>query len=163
MRVRDSARLTAYRGKLLSGCGTRGTPVHAASFLREREIVLETPLLREPRRFQFILIHELFHFVWRRLGNPKRQEFAALLRSEQSLRARGALGESSACKRHRLTGGDFEGNSRAWRDYVCESFCDTAAWLYSGKPRGAAFTLSSRRRRKRADWFAGVFASGCSL
>jgi hypothetical protein len=158
--VRDRALLTAHRGKLLWGAGP-GTPVEAASFLLQREIVLETRLLRQPRRLRFILVHELFHFVWRRLGNPLRREFEALLRWEQSHRARGALGESSAIKKERLAGDDSGRNSRDWRDYVCESFCDTAAWLYSGKRQGAVFTLSRRWRERRARWFTASFANGC--
>ena len=27
---------------------------------------------------------------------------------------------------------DIAGRTRHWREYCCESFCDTAAWLYSG-------------------------------
>jgi hypothetical protein len=158
--VSDRAQLTAHRGKLLWGAGP-GTPVEAASFLLEREIVLETRLLRQPRRLRFILTHELFHFVWRRLGNPLRREFEALLRREQSHRARGALGESSALKKDRLAGDAAERNSRAWRDYVCESFCDTAAWLYSGKRPAAAATLSHRWSAQRARWFTAAFSNGC--
>jgi hypothetical protein len=158
--VRDRARLSAYRGKLLWGGGP-GTPVEAASFLLQREIVLESRLLRNPRRFRFILVHELFHFVWRRLGNRVRAEFAALLHKEQARGSRGVLGESSAAHKERLAEDEPEQNSRAWRNYVCESFCDTAAWLYSGRPQGAAFTLSNGWRRKRAQWFAATFEAGC--
>jgi hypothetical protein len=47
---------------------------------------------------------------------------------------------------------------RAWRDYVCESFCDTAAWLYSGVRRHPEFTLAPRFRERRAAWFEAAFA-----
>jgi hypothetical protein len=159
--VRDCAQLTAHRGKLVSVCPARGTAVYAASFIRQREMVLETDLLARPRRFRLILIHELFHFVWSRLGNRRRREFEALLREEQGRRARGGLGESSDVKRERLTREDGERNSARWRDYVCESFCDTAAWFYAGQPRGPAFTLAKRWRDRRAKWIQDACESGC--
>jgi hypothetical protein len=144
----------------MSGAAPRGTPVHAACFLRRREIVLETCLLRKPRAFRFILVHELFHFVWRRLGNPARRDFNALLLRERLRRARGELGESSSFKKEQLADDDCINNSRSWRDYVCESFCDTAAWLYSGDPKRVAVSLSKRWQLRRADWFATTFETG---
>jgi hypothetical protein len=159
--IRDGAELRAHKGKLLWGCGERGVAVHAASFLRGREIVLRTELLRDQRVFRFILVHELFHFVWARLGTPRRAEFTALLRREQTARTRGELGESSSLKKERLSPADCLRNSRAWRDYVCESFCDTAAWLYSAIGGDAACTLAKRCRDQRARWFAAAFEGGC--
>ncbi|HEX3682685.1 MAG TPA: hypothetical protein VHU83_09075 [Bryobacteraceae bacterium] len=159
--IRDGAQLTVHRGKLLWGCTERGVAVHAASFLRARQIVLRTELLAEPRVFRFILVHELFHFVWARLGNRLRAEFGALARREQTARARGELGESSSLKKERLAAVDYLRNSRAWRDYVCESFCDTAAWLYSDTGRSAAGTLAKRWRDQRARWFRAAFEGGC--
>ena len=44
-----------------------------------------------------------------------------------------------------------------WRDYLCESFCDTAAWIYSGVRRHPEYTLAARHRDRRAEWFRGVF------
>jgi hypothetical protein len=46
---------------------------------------------------------------------------------------------------------------RQWREYVCESFCDTAAWLYGGLRTHDEFTLSPRFRRRRAAWFRQTF------
>ena len=143
------------------GCSERGTAVHAACFVRERKIVLHTELLAQPNVFRFILVHELFHFVWARLGNRRRAEFSALLRREHAARAPGELGESSSLKKECLEESDCRSNSRAWRDYVCESFCDTAAWLYSGRRRYAASTLAKRWRDCRACWFGLVFDDGC--
>jgi hypothetical protein len=134
--------LKAHRGKLLSGCDQPGTPVHAASFIRRREIVLETQLLARPRQLKLILIHEIFHFVWPRLGNKGRAEFTALITAELAAGARGELGESAAAaKTHSL------------KHYVCESFCDTAAWLYSGVSNSPEFTLAARWQKKRRIWF----------
>jgi hypothetical protein len=47
----------------LSGHG----PIHAGSLLRERRILIETSLSRDPADFARIFVHELFHFVWLRL------------------------------------------------------------------------------------------------
>ena len=74
--------LKARRGKLLSGKTERGREVHAGSFLRRRRIVLDAALKAKPRELARILTHELFHFAWLRLGNPKRREFEDLLRGE---------------------------------------------------------------------------------
>ena len=44
-----------------------------------------------------------------------------------------------------------------WRDYLCESFCDTAAWIYSGVRRHPEYTLAARHRNRRAEWFRAAF------
>jgi len=162
IRVRDRAQLRVHKGKLLWGCTERGIAVHAASFLREREIVLQSDLLCRPNLFWFILVHELFHFAWPKLGNQRRAEFSALIQREQAARAKGELGDSATLKKERLRQRDSRENSRAWRDYLCESFCDTAAWLYSGRRRGSAVTLAKRWRHRRAQWFKTAFETGCS-
>jgi hypothetical protein len=141
----------AYRGKLLSGSSGRGIPVHAASFIRRRQIVLETQLLSQPSALRLIAIHEIFHFVWARLGNLARKKYAGLLRAEIAHRARGELGESASLKKNLLKGA-------SWRDYVCESFCDTAAWFYAGIERHREFTLARRWREPRKAWFERTFA-----
>jgi len=64
----------ARDGRLISG-GPSGVPVHAGSFLRTREIVLESALLDQPVEFARIFLHELFHFVWLRAGNPLRRSW----------------------------------------------------------------------------------------
>ena len=161
IRVYTLPKLTAHRGKLLS-CHGHGIPVYAASFIRAREIVFETELLAEPRLLQLIAVHELFHFVWTRLSNSARHEFADLLRFELDSRARGELGESAVVKKSLLAAGPCSGESCLWRDYVCESFCDTAAWLYSGIELNPFFSLANRWKRKRAAWFEAAIGSGCN-
>lgn len=135
--------LTAHRGKLLSGAPDTGIPVHAATFLRRREIILETQLTRKPGLLRLITVHEIFHFVWARLGNPSRRSYAALIKAEAAARARGELGESSLVKK----------SPACTADYICESFCDTAAWLYAGVRRSPDFTLAARWRKRRRAWF----------
>ena len=51
---------------------------------------------------------------------------------------------------------------RSWhrREYCCESFCDTAAWIYSGVRRHEEFTLAGRWRTGRRKWFEDVMDAG---
>jgi len=80
--------------------------------------------------------------VWVRLGNPRRASFAALIQAELAGGARGELGESAESAKQ----GEL-------KNYICESFCDTAAWLYSGVKTSPEFTLAARWRQKRKTWF----------
>jgi hypothetical protein len=128
----------------------RGTPVHAASFIRRREIVLEQELLEKPA-LPLIVVHEIFHFVWVRLSNTARASFTALLAEEFRSNARGELGESATVKKQMARGA-------LTRDYVCESFCDSAAWLYASKATRGHTTLGRRWRDRRAAWFAATFS-----
>ena len=137
-----------------------GHPVYAASFVRQRRVVLETDLLGNRPLLQFILIHELFHFVWVRLANSKRSAFSNVLRLECGARARGELGESADVSKSYLKTPDFLNETRRWREYVCESFCDTAAWVFSSLHNDAV-TLAERHRKRRAMWFKTTFAENC--
>ena len=133
------------RARLLSG---KGAEVHAATAMRERRILLDRALRgAELRR---ILVHELFHFVWLRLGNASRHEWETLLLTEK---AHGELGWSAEWRKRELTSPDRDGRSRKWREYACESFCDSAAWIYAGLARHDEFTLGLKARRRRAAWF----------
>jgi hypothetical protein len=141
--------LTAHRGNLLSGSPDRGVAVHAATFIRRREIILETELTRKPSDLRLITVHEIFHFAWARLGNSARRAWTALLEAESAARSRGELGESSSVKK----------SPGCTRDYVCESFCDTAAWLYAGVRRSRHFTLAERWSGRRRAWFEDIFGA----
>ncbi len=162
IRIRTLPSLSAHRGKLLSGGAGRGTPVHAATFIRERTIVLETELLRRPPSLRLTLVHELFHFVWARLGNSQRRSYSDLLAREVRRRARAELGESSSVKKNGLVSPDAV-STRQWSDYVCESFCDTAAWHYSGIRRHREFGLAPSWRRERQRWFRENIDPGCRV
>lgn len=124
-------------------------PVHAGSFLRERRIAFDC------RRDEFarVLVHEVFHFAWLRLGNPRRRSFEALLSGEWDARARGELGWSAEWRKRELEPADVARRSRLWREYCCESFCDSAAWLYSGVRKHPEFTLGGGCRTRRRLWF----------
>jgi hypothetical protein len=116
---------------------------------------MDAELIREPMEFQRILIHELFHFVWVRLGNPRRRAWQQLIENELNRHAQGELGWSAEWRK--LTG---QRSGRIWREYLAESFCDTAAWFYSRQPHHDEFTLAQRFRSSRARWiteFAETF------
>lgn len=110
-------------------------------------MVLETELLAKRRKLPLIVAHEIFHFVWARLGNAARRSFANLLEQERRCHARGELGESAAVKKE----------AGSWEEYVCESFCDTAAWMYAGVNRNPEFTLATKWRNQRKAWFESNF------
>jgi hypothetical protein len=157
LRVSFRPGLRASRGKL-APAGGPGVEVHAGSFLRKREIVLDAGLLASPRELARILIHELFHFVWLRLGNPGRRSYEALIAREIRERIPGELGWSAEWRKRRLTARDRSERTRRWREYVCESFCDTAGWLLGGGGRHEEFTLDRRCRTRRRRWFCGAEA-----
>ena len=132
---------------------SRHGPIHAGSLVRQRRILLETGLARHPGEFSRIFVHELFHFVWLRLGNPRRREFENLLRRELAARVSGELGWSAEWRKHALTARDRRERTRRWREYVCESFCDSAAWYFSSAGDHDEVTLPPRTRARRSAWF----------
>jgi hypothetical protein len=155
--IRFRPALSAGSRKLYSK-RTIGQPVYAGTFIRKRRIVLDLELAAKPKELVRILTHELFHFAWARLGNPTRWSYQDLLRREWNQRARGELGWSAELRKSALSRYPLPAIHRAkWRDYACESFCDTAAWLYSGIARHREFTLSERHRKRRAEWFLATF------
>ena len=127
--------------------------VHAATFIRQRRIVLDAALRRRGRELERILIHELFHFTWLRIGNAPRWSYEELLVEEANRRARGELGWSAEWRKRELARADRIRRTRRWREYVCESFCDTAAWLHGRIKRHEEFTLASTHRVRRREWF----------
>ncbi len=147
----------AFRRKLLHGPGP-GVEVHAASFIRQRRIVLDSALLRQRSEHRRILVHELFHFAWVRLDAPARRSWAQLLQTELRARARGELGWSAELAKNRLLPSDPASNHPRFRRYLSEAFCDTAAWLFAGLPRHPEFTLAARYRTARRQWFKEMVA-----
>jgi hypothetical protein len=141
----------AIRIERVRGLRDRRGPVHAGSFLRERRIAFDCTAAELPR----IFIHELFHFVWLRAGNGVRRSFERMIEGEWKERARGELGWSAEWRKLALDDAAVRARTRRWREYCCESFCDTAAWLYGGGQH-PEFTLGLRCRKRRARWFRGV-------
>lgn len=136
-------------------CGTLG-PHLAATSIPRRTILLDRQVLARPGEFERILIHEIFHFVWVRLSNASRRDWERLLAAE---RASGELGWSAEWRKAKLTRSDARLRSPRWRRYACESFCDSAAWLFAGLARHEEFTLPAPLRRARKLWFRKFFAS----
>ena len=137
----------SHRGKLVSR-GGRGQEIHGASFIRERRIVLDTALRRRRRELERILVHELFHFAWVRLGNPRRRSWEGLVRDEVRRGVKGELGWSAESRKEALGR-----PARRWREYICESFCDTAAWIFAVRGRHEELTLQAAARAARRRWF----------
>jgi hypothetical protein len=113
-------------------------------------------LLANPALLRLILVHEILHFAWLRLGNVRRGEYLALLAAEWDAGARWELGESADVAKEPITEDDCRSNSRVWRYYACESFCDTGAWLLGGVAAHSSFRLAKRWRERRAAWFRGL-------
>ena len=153
--------LRPWRGRLLSGAaGVRapGQAVHAASSIRQRKVVIDRELRRNPAELSRILVHEVFHFAWVRLSNETRRSWGALLQAEMARRARGELGWSAEWRKRWLVARSGCARGRRWSEYACESFCDTAAWAYAGAGEHAEFTLAARWSEARRAWFATLEA-----
>ena len=133
----------------------RHGPVHGGALLRERRILFDCTR----REFRRIFVHELFHFVWLRMGNPLRISFERLIVPELERGAPGELGWAAESRRLKLARADWRLRTRRWREYCCESFCDTAAWLYSGAGRHPEFTLATSWRERRRTWFERALGS----
>jgi len=139
------------RFRLLVGDGL--VHMHAASFLPHRYIVLDRELLAKRRELGRVLYHEVFHFVWTRLGNPLRLSYERLLRREWQEGARGELGWPAEERKLALRRQEVRRRAPRWRQYVCESFCDSAAWFCLGERLGhREWTLKPRFRRRRRQW-----------
>lgn len=129
-------------------------PHLAATHIPRRVILLDAGLLAQPGEFERILVHEIFHFAWVRLSNQTRRSWEDVLAAEFGAGARGELGWSSEWRKDKLKRSDIRGRTPGWRRYVCESFCDTSTWLWSGLRRHDEYTLAAAPRRIRRDWFA---------
>lgn len=152
VRVEWGRGLRAHKSRLEAGPGP-GQPVHAASYPRQRRLVLDSALRRQPAERARIFVHEVFHFVWVRLGNPSRRAWEALLEAEIAAGVPGELGWSAEWRKDALRPGDRRNRTRRWREYACESFCDTAAWLWAGLERHEEFTLPRKERSARRRWW----------
>jgi predicted SprT family Zn-dependent metalloprotease len=138
------------RGKLIFNLET-GTAVHAATFLHRRQMILDRVLLDNPSELRRIVLHELFHFVWWRLGNDERRDWERVLSEERARKASGELGWSAECRKTALTAHDVSARTRRWREYACEAFCDSAAWMYGDAPHHE-HTLPHGFRARRREW-----------
>jgi hypothetical protein len=159
IRVTYQPELTAHRGKLLSR-SSKGTAVLAGTFIGKRRIILDQDLLATPRHLTRIFIHEVFHFVWSRLGNSLRASYEELLDREFERRARGELGWSAESMKTLLTDEDRLQRSKRWREYLCESFCDTGGWFFGKPGKYSERTLAPAFRKARHQWMRNAFGGG---
>lgn len=132
-------------------------PHSAATSIPRRLILLDAEVLARRGEFERILVHELFHFAWVRLSNEKRWSWEQVLREEFISRSPGELGWSAEWRKAKLTRSDARRRTARWRRYACESFCDTAAWLYAGLRAHDEFTLAASARPPRRSWFRKHF------
>ena len=132
-------------------------PHAAATSIPRRVILLDSEVLARRGDFERILVHEIFHFAWRRLSNATRRSYERLIACEFESNAAGELGWSAELRKLKLTRSDRTRRTLAWRRYACESFCDSAAWLFAGLLRHHEFTLPTRFRRLRRAWFSRKF------
>jgi hypothetical protein len=96
--------------------------------------------------------------VWRRLGNGKRAEWNALVSREFQAGARGEMGWSAEWRTDELRKQGAVSHVRKWRDYLCESFCDSAASLFV-RTHGE-ITLKPRFRLRRERWLERLMEQG---
>lgn len=148
LRVEWASGLRNVRGCLQLG-GGRGKEVYAASFLRERRMVFDEALRRDHGELIRIMVHELFHFAWVRLSNDLRETWKQLVRKELVLHARGELGWSAESRKCAFRSANVDPFGPAWSQYCCESYCDSAAWLYADSGVHEEFTLAPRFREIR--------------
>jgi len=135
----------------------------AASSIRGRVIHLDSSVFARHGEFERILIHELFHFCWVRLSNRHRRDWESVLSSEFSNHTRGELGWSAEWRKETLGPSDARARTPGWRRYACESFCDTAAWVYAGIRVHDEFTLPAKARAARKKWFAASFPDDATI
>ncbi len=123
-------------------------------------MILDRALERDRDEFARIFLHEVFHFTWNRLGNPSRLSFERLLQLEMESRARGELGWSAESRKKLLASSDRLARNRKWREYCCESFCDSGAFILAERSVHPEFTLASRHRERRRAWFRDHLLKG---
>jgi len=132
---------------------------HASTSIPKRVILLDRGVLALRGEFERILIHELFHFVWVRLSNAARRNWELVLCDEFARGIRGELGWSSEWRKGTLKRDNAFARDARWRRYACESFCDTAAWMFTGLRSHDEFTLPMPARVARRVWFRALSSS----
>ena len=130
---------------------TAGHPAQAATWIRRRVILLDKELKATGPEKARVMVHELFHFVWVRLGNPKRKAWETLLRVEWDAKAKGETGWSAEWRKRELEQLDVEMRTSQWREYCCEAFCDTASLIFGGGDDEN--NLGLRWQKGRRKWF----------
>ncbi len=139
---------------------TAGNPAHAATFIRSREIILDPESKKKPRQHRRILLHEYFHFVWVRLGNPRRAAWEALLKSEWETRARGEAGWSAEWRKKNLSAARCcRPHALLARILLRKLLRYRRVCIFAANPDRSEVTLSPTRLRARTAWFPKRFPS----
>jgi hypothetical protein len=86
------------------------------------------------------------------IGNPRRLAWERLLQREWRKGARGEAGWSAEWRKRLLTNQDVRARTKRWREYCCESFCDTSSVIYSGPTNET--TLATKWQELRAIWWS---------
>src|SRR3712207_8023842 len=60
---------------------------------------------------------------------------------------RSELGWSAESMKLQLSQADTRNRTRRWKDYICESFCDTAGWLFGSARQYSEMTLDRKSTR----------------
>ena len=115
--------------------------------------MLDEQMLRTPRVLERIFVHEVFHFVWSKLRNELRCSYEDMVIDEFENNTLGELGWSAESMKLQLTKWDRKKRTRRWKDYICESFCDTAGWLFGSARQYSEMTLGREERDARRRWF----------
>jgi len=135
----------------------RGSEVHASTFLHRRLIILDSALLRNRPERERILAHEIFHFVWWK-APAIRAAYADRIHQEFASGIKGEMGWSAEWRKLELKPADLKHHTRRFRDYLCESFCDSSACLLLRISRHPEITLPARARRARRNFFEAYVA-----
>jgi hypothetical protein len=130
----------------------------AGASIPGRLILLDAAVLARRGEFERILIHEVFHFAWVRLSNQTRVAWERVLAHEIRDEVKGELGWSAEWRKESLTRADARLRTPKWRRYSCESFCDSAAWVFAGLRAHDEFTLGAASRGVRRRWFTEQFS-----
>lgn len=125
--------------------------------MTRRVVLLNSDVLKLRGDFERILIHEIFHFAWRRLSNSTRRSWELVLCREFTAKFPGELGWSAEWRKAKLQPRDAGRRTPRWRHYARESFCDTAAWRFAGLRGHDEFTLAKHLRQNRRAWFDATF------
>src|SRR5260370_25410300 len=83
--------------------------------LPRRLVLLDPVVLRQRGDFERIMVHEIFHFVWRRLSNPRRLSWEHVIAAELVRCAAGEPGSSAECRKNKAKPSPRLGPPPAWR------------------------------------------------
>ena len=165
MRLRHPLPLTGrpieirYQANLLD---TAGNAAHAATFIRDRLIVLDEDLQKDSRgaRCAFCSMNCCTSSGCGRETGAASHGKTSCAKNGKRAFAANADGRPSGA-RMQLRAVDVRVRTRAWREYCCESFCDTGAWFCGGGEKEVTLAPALPARPSahglHVSWTAAVF------